>query len=215
MKYEGMKEMNINKITKFALLLVCFFLFFATASRAMPAASASLEADLLAAAKMGELAKVKSLVASGVDVNITGKGGATPLGLAASRGHIDIVRALIKAGADIHWEAPEGQTVLSVAAYKRHTNVVRTLIDAGADVNAKIKSDKAPVYYQGATALFPAIRGGSIETIRVLIDAGADVNAKNRNSMTPIMFASDSSDIGPLLVLIDPQVNPNSFPPTA
>ncbi|WP_415407924.1 ankyrin repeat domain-containing protein [Sulfurovum sp. CS9] len=210
MKYEGMKEMNINKITKFALLLVCSLLFFDTASCAMPAAPTSLEADLLATAKTGDLAKVKNLLASGVDVNAKDKNGWTPLLMALGHGlqvplvpiNVNIIKTLIQAGADLNWETPRGQTPLNMAVHREDLEVVKVLIAAGAKVNQKIKSKSAPDYYQGATPIFMAVESKNLEVIKELIRAGANVNERNNMGVTPLMVAMGSRNIGPLLVLI-------------
>jgi len=55
--------------------------------------------DLIAAAKNGNIAKVKALLAKGADVNVKNNNGNTALDAAKASGHTEIVQLLIKAGA--------------------------------------------------------------------------------------------------------------------
>ena len=85
------------------LLLVISFLVVIIAIPA-PEASGWQDEDagaaLRAAASRGELETVRSLLASGVDVDAANEYGATPLIVASIRGRADVVRVLLEAGAD-------------------------------------------------------------------------------------------------------------------
>ncbi len=102
--------------------------------------------DIHAASFAGDLARVKQLVAGGVDINKRGKGEATPLHLAASQGnkrHIALAKWLLANGADTSARDYKGKTPLEVANARGNTEIAdvirggrtggggRQLIDGG------------------------------------------------------------------------------------
>jgi Ankyrin repeats (3 copies) len=79
--------------------------------------------QFLSAAKRGDLAAARALLARGVDVNERLWRGAdqaeTALMLAVDAGHEEMARLLLQHGADVHiWTADEGMTSLMFAAAK-------------------------------------------------------------------------------------------------
>jgi outer membrane protein assembly factor BamB len=97
------------------------------------AAAADLKEDLLAAAKKGDAAAVKAVLARGADVNARGAYGVTALGLAADRGHLDVVKVLIEHKADVNIKDSFYQaTPLTWAGMRNHAGVVKALVEAGA-----------------------------------------------------------------------------------
>src|SRR5262245_18445811 len=63
------------------------------------AQNVSLNDDLIAAAKKGDVEAVKSLIAKGANVNTRTNYGATALHFAADRGHLEVIKVLVEAGA--------------------------------------------------------------------------------------------------------------------
>lgn len=94
----------------------------------------SLDEELLAAAKKGDAAAVKTLLAKGAPVNAKTRYNQTPLMFAAERGHLEVVKQLIDAGADLNArDSFYGFfTALYGAASKGHVEVVTLLLDKGA-----------------------------------------------------------------------------------
>ena len=92
---------------------------------------------LIDAAVVGDVAKVKKLIAEGADVNAKDNFGQTVLMWAACRGHIEIAKLLIESGADVNAKDSTGDTALIFAASEGHLETVKILIESGADVNAK------------------------------------------------------------------------------
>ncbi len=121
---------------------------------------------ILDAAQAGE-ARLSSLLASGVSVNVADNDGETALMEAADDTDVspETVRLLIKHGANVNVADEDGNTALMMAADEGRTEVVRILIEAGADLNARNKD--------GETALMMAEHEQHAETARVLTDAGA------------------------------------------
>jgi ankyrin repeat protein len=126
------------------------------------------EDDLHTAASDGDVARVRTLIEAGADVNQTCEG-STALTYAAAGEEAEsseaIVRALIEAGADVNKAEEDAWPPLLVAATHGHEAVVRALIDAGADVSKKVK--------YGYTPLSRATDNGNEAVAQLLRDAGA------------------------------------------
>ncbi|BAY82573.1 ankyrin [Calothrix parasitica NIES-267] len=122
--------------------------------------------DLVKAAEVGNLVKVKNLIKAGVDINGYSPTGNTALIAAVKKNHINIAQTLIKAGADINLPDKNiDNTPLMEAVMRENTEIVRILIEAGADVN--IHTD-----YE-YTAFTRAQYHSNPEIIKLLKDAGA------------------------------------------
>src|SRR5262245_54180886 len=92
-----------------------------------------LNEDLLAAARKGDVAIVKTLLDKGTDVNAKSPYGATPIFFAAQNGHIDVLRLLIERGGDVNLrDTFYGFTAVQRAAAKGNVAVVKLLLDRGA-----------------------------------------------------------------------------------
>jgi ankyrin repeat protein len=113
---------------------------------------------------MGDLAKAKSLIEGGADVNKPTPYGTTPLQRAVDKGCKDIVELLIAYGADVNARDNWNWMPLHSAVYKTK-DMVELLIANGANVNAKDGG--------GRTALWYAQKEGYTEIIELLRKHGA------------------------------------------
>jgi hypothetical protein len=102
------------------------------------------------AAGAGCLAVVETILRVGVDANIAGRGGHTPLYSVANECFSDagpeIVRALVRAGADV--KASGGvtrATALHAAARRGYVEIARALLDCGAELNAPDRKGDTPL----------------------------------------------------------------------
>ncbi|MCI0601622.1 ankyrin repeat domain-containing protein [bacterium] len=85
------------------------------------------------AVRKGDVEKVKTFLAEGIDVNAKNRYGATALSFAADKGHVEIARLLIEKGADVNVKDTFYRaTPLSWAIYNKHVEVAQLLLEKGA-----------------------------------------------------------------------------------
>ncbi|OCL11403.1 ankyrin repeat protein, partial [Glonium stellatum] len=89
------------------------------------------------AIKYGNMAAIKLLIRSRVNVNSPGNDGSSPVQCAAKSGDVQIMELLMRHGADVNAlpSRNEGYTALHFAAEKGKIDMVRVLLDAGAHAN--------------------------------------------------------------------------------
>ena len=166
------------------------------------------------AACIGNLARVKSHMEQGADVDAKDELGWTPLYWAASLGRTEVARFLIDKGADVRTGATDGGTALHQAAQAGDWELVELMLSKGADVNAKTKRGNAPLHIaasaghrevagvliaRGAeinttttanrTPLHNAVLGKRKAVVELLMKAGADATVKDRQGRTPLAWA--------------------------
>jgi hypothetical protein len=88
------------------------------------------------ASLLGLPVAVRSLLASGADVNAQGGEYGSALQAAAAGGHTEIAQVLVDKGADVNAQGGEYGSALQVAVARGHTEMAQLLVDKGADVNA-------------------------------------------------------------------------------
>lgn len=82
---------------------------------------------------------VEVLISKGLDVNVKGESGWTPLHEAIEEGVIDRARLLISKGADVNAKSDYNITPLHLASREGDIDMVNMLLASGADINAKSK----------------------------------------------------------------------------
>ena len=135
--------MKIVKLDRLAGLVAALLLLMHAAP--LFAARVNYEADLIRAARNGDIEAVRNLLNTSVDVN-----------------------------AQDNDQDEQGWSALMYAAQKGHTDIVLELLDGGADVNSVLddKEYGTPRLNDGWTALMLAAEGGHTETAKALIDEG-------------------------------------------
>ena len=106
---------------------------------------------MIKAAKTGNVAAVKSLLASDPSLlEARDSDGSTPLHCATWKGHTDVVSVLLDAGADVnavnqntHW----GTTPLHAAAHANQAAIAKLLLDRGADTKARDTEGHTPLFH--------------------------------------------------------------------
>jgi cytohesin len=138
---------------------------------------------LLFAARGGDLAIAKLLVAAGANVNDVAASGVSATVLAAHSGNGELVEYLLAQGADPN-AAGAGYTALHAAILRGNRRAVAALLARGADPNARLRAS-TPVrrssqdfYFHpafvGATPFWLAARFGQPDVMRLLAKHGAD-----------------------------------------
>ena len=100
---------------------------------------ATINEQLLAAAKSGEVEKVSALIRKGAHVTTRDIYGETPLHSATFYGHIAVVKALLEEGAAVNAKNFHDQIALHLASTGNHIGIVNILLAAGAAVTQKMK----------------------------------------------------------------------------
>ena len=141
---------------------------------------------LLFAARVGDLASARLLVAAGADVNEATPDGASALAVAALSGHGAVGALLLDHGADPN-AAGGGYTPLHAAILQRDPLLAEALLSAGADPDARVSAstrytrDSAdfffPPWYVGAPAFWLAARHREAGIMRLLARYGANPHA--------------------------------------
>ena len=138
---------------------------------------------LMFAARVGDLASARLLVAAGANVNDQDAWGISVVTLAAHSGFLDLVEFLLEKGADPNKSAA-GFTALHEAIMRRDEPLVRTLLAHGADPQARLQTwtptrrQSSDFHFEpelvGATPFWLAARFVQPNVMRLLVELGAD-----------------------------------------
>jgi ankyrin repeat protein len=198
-------------LKQFILLFIAFcFLFSGCANESVPSTRdrefvpttqlLPQEAEMLEAAGKGNTARVQELLERGVNVNMRGADGNTPIMEATYGGHLDVIKLLLDHGADLSAKKRDGATAptltgnkdvlalfknvaaLVTAAAGGDVNTVKALLDSGTPVNGL---DQA-----GESALHAACWSGKTEVVKLLLNRGADPEIKKADGASPVNLAT-------------------------
>ncbi len=151
---------------------------------------------LVKAAFKDDIAAVRQLIASGVDVNAIDKDAdTTALMQAVEHGNGEMVQTLLGAGADINLKNKSGQTALMHLGEHSTEKMVWDLVAAGAKLNQRDD--------EGNSALMNVAAVDNKDVLQALLEAGAKVNAKNKEGETALMVAAGDGLAGNVKVLIE------------
>ena len=141
------------------------------------------ETALMFAARVGDLASAKLLVAAGSNVNDQDAWGVSATVLAAHSGFGEFVEFLLDKGADPN-AAAAGFTALHEAIMRRNERMVSALLAHGADANAPLRTwtptrrSSHDLHFEpalvGATPFWLAARFSQPNVMRLLVNHGAD-----------------------------------------
>lgn len=155
------------------------------------------------AARRGDLEAVRSLIASGEDVNAPHGDGMTALHWAASAGDEEMTALLVYAGANLEAGTRIGSYVpLHLAAKAGSQPVVAALLEAGANPRPATTTT-------GAQPIHLAAESGNPDVIRTLAQHGADVDAREESwGHTPLVFAASQNRVEAIRALLDLGADP-------
>ena len=157
------------------------------------------------AARRGEAATVRVLLAQGEDAAAAHGDGMSALHWAAERGDAEMAGALIHAGATVDAVTRVGHyTPLHVASTAGRAEVVGVLLSSGADATAAAGAG-------GVTPLHLAAAAGSVAAIGALLDHGAEVDARERAwGQTPLIFAAARNRVDAVRALLARGADPDA-----
>ena len=125
-----------------------------------------------AAARSGDLQRLKELRAHGAPLDQLDRYGQTALMLAAARGHAEVARWLAECGANLNHTAKYGLSALMLAVLRGHVDVARALLALGADQTLRCAGSPG---FDGKTALDLARDNSHPQLVELLnITSGED-----------------------------------------
>ncbi|MDH6594408.1 ankyrin repeat protein [Variovorax sp. TBS-050B] len=157
------------------------------------------------AAWLGDLAKMKALIAAGADLEARDAHGRTPLHVAAHARQRGAIELLAKAGARLDALEVDRYDAVTIAAVADDVPTLALLLSLGASAS------QVTSRYDG-TALIAAAHLGHDEVVRRLIAAGAPLDHVNNLHWTAAIEAIVLGDGGPrhqrtLAALVDAGAN--------
>jgi len=156
---------------------------------------------LMAAAQVGNVPILESLLSAGADVQAKDAEGRTALIRAAEQGDPESIRRLLDTGADVNARDTKiGQSPLHTAAWKGHVDAVKLLLARGAPVDQREQFLWTP--------LMIATAEGHPDVVKLLLAAGAEVDARNIYGRTALSFAAHYGFVELVRVLLAGGANP-------
>ena len=145
---------------------------------------------LAKAAGKGKVKKVEELIKSGINVDVKGTKGATPLfwAMANYKGF----KKLLELGADPNIVYGDGNTVINMAVRLKDRRFLEALLEHGANPNLKIASIGKWKSFE-STPIFHALSQGK-DRVDLLLNYGADINAQDSFGTTPVMTAAGRAE---------------------
>jgi ankyrin repeat protein len=162
---------------------------------------------LLLAARSGDVASARHLVAAGADVNAAGQDKVPALTVAAHSGNGAVAALLLEKGANPN-AAGAGYTALHAAVLKGDLPTVQALLKAGANPNAALGSGSPARRYSqdyafteawiGASPFWLAARFAEPAIMEALAAAGANTTGTIKDGTTALMTAAGLGSNGTL-----------------
>ncbi|WP_248588024.1 ankyrin repeat domain-containing protein [Dickeya zeae] len=163
-------------------------------------------ATLLQTIRKGDEVEARRQLAQGLNLNIQGKEGITPLLWLMMQQDKDGARLALKLGADPNFRTGTGTTAVNMAAGAKSPEWLKMMLDAGGDPNS-LDHNKVP-------ALFSAINEERWADIKLLVERGADVNLTDGQKTTSAHYAAYINQYEIAYWLIEHGANVNTYSAT-
>ena len=151
------------------------------------------------AIELREVKVVALYLTAGMDIEVEGHGGMTPLLWATFNGAADVAECLLENGASTNACDRNGNSLLHWAAFNGLTDICRKLLEKlSTDVKAR----------NGWTPLFHAVARGHYDVAKLLLDRGANVNCVDAGNTSPLLKAISNKQFAIVGLLIERGANP-------
>ena len=177
--------------------MLAAWLFFALLPQLSP------DAELFwTAARQGDVAGVKALLARGVDINSRFRYGATALWHAAERGHVEVVKLLLASGADVNAKDDFIGPPLVMAAFKGNTEIIKMLLEKNSTGLDAALAGAVGAGHAEIVRLLLAKSGLSAEALASALDTATKAS---RNEIAELLRKAGAKPITKTEVRIDPE----------
>ena len=156
--------------------------FLVGAAWAQAPSNPSLNAQLLVAARQGDLPAVTRALERGAAPDSRNRLGKTVLLLACEKGNEAMAQAMIAARADVNLPSLNKVTPLMAASYIGHTGILRALLQAGAKTELQDHLHKPAIVY--------AAGEGRSDIVALLLDQGVPVDGVYEHQLSALMWAA-------------------------
>ncbi|QYM98474.1 ankyrin repeat domain-containing protein [Dickeya ananatis] len=162
--------------------------------------------NVLSSIQKGDEAAARQQLAQGVNLDVLGAEGITPLLWLMMQQDKDGARLALKLGADPNFRTGTGTTAVNMAAGAKSPEWLKMMLDAGGDPNS-LDHNKVP-------ALFSAINEERWADIKLLVERGADVNLTDGQKTTSAHYAAYINQYEIAYWLIEHGANINTYSAT-
>ena len=154
------------------------------------------------AARQGDVAAVRALLAKGVDINSRFRYGTTALWHAAERGHVEVVKLLLASGADVNAKDDLAGPPIVMAAFKGNTEIIKLLLEKNSTGLDVALAAAAGTGQTEVVRLLLANGGWSAETLASALDGATKAN---RAEIAELLRKAGAKPIAKTEVRIDPE----------
>lgn len=139
--------------------------------------------ELISAIEYQDQSKAQRYIAQGLDLNIHGQEGITPLIWLVMKKDKAAIRLALELGADPNFPAGDGGSLVAIVAGGNDSELLQLLLDKGGDPDS--------VDHNGELALFPVVAYARKDQLDLMLAAGADINRTDKTNATPLIYAGD------------------------
>lgn len=170
-------------------LLAILFVFFGMTANLFAQEIKRIDEDFetlydLCGEKKPDIAKIKNLLESGVQLNKSSEYSFTPLTNALYNKNPEIAKLLIEYGADVNLKDDDENLPLLLACKIGDLSLVKLMVSKGADVNCASKQKYTPLIYAVESS-----SKDSLALVKFLVEKGANVNAATESGWTALIVA--------------------------
>lgn len=160
--------------------------------------------ELIAAVRVGSVAEVEALLASGVYVDEKNAKGESALHAAVDGNNNELISLLLQAGANPNQKNSEGRTLLMMAIINGKEKAYNALLswhERQVQNNEENKLEMSAADSSGHQALHYAVSSGNMSLVlRLIKKFGAWNNAQNRQGVGVLQLAGDNTQLVELLL---------------